>query len=199
MLLSLMRNAGQSLSGFLTQPRTITQRICASQYRDLLKTPTPALASHSSPAHQQFAYSTDTTVETNLYPARSKSYKNPRAKRYGYETKYFTGGLLPRIDEPMKSRKPYQVPDNWNQKKALFGQNDYIDILGNGDVHPKDLISGPAWLRGFKGNELQRLVRRLKFEGGRLRYYYPTKHHNIKKRIRYLFNFYNIRRHRTSY
>ena len=73
------------------------------------------------------------------------------------------------------------------------------DILGEGNIHPKDLIRGPPWLVGFRGNEMERLTRQLRFEGQKLRYLYPTKYHKIKKRIRWLFRFYNYRRHKTSY
>ncbi|KAK1338147.1 hypothetical protein QTO34_001258 [Cnephaeus nilssonii] len=38
----------------------------------------------------------------------------------------------------------------------MFGVYDNIGILGNFEKHPKELIKGPKWLRGWKGNELQR-------------------------------------------
>lgn len=79
----------------------------------------------------------------------------------------------------------------WSAKKSTFGQNDYIDILGTGRVHPIDLIRGPAWLIGFRGNELQRLSRRLKFEGKEIKGRNPEQFHIINKRIKYLMWRYN--------
>ena len=81
--------------------------------------------------------------------------------------------------------------DNWSEKKATFGQNDYIDILGDGSVSPVDLIKGPAWLVGFRGNEMQRLIRRLKFEGDLLRIKDLKRYGMIKRRIQYLHWRYN--------
>ena len=81
---------------------------------------------------------------------------------------------------------------NWSFKKSTFGQNDYIDILGEGDICPVDLIRGPPWLIGFKGNELQRIQRQLKFKGKELQTKNITKFQEINKRIKYLtwrFNF----------
>ena len=71
---------------------------------------------------------------------------------------------------------------------------DVADILGDGSIHPYELMTGPTWLRGFKGNELQRLVRKLKYEGKMLEDLYPTKHHELKKRIFYLYKQYNRRK-----
>ena len=70
-------------------------------------------------------------------------------------------GLLPRPDPKIDST-PLPMPEfkdknSWSVKKSTFGQNDYIDILGDGDICPVDLIRGPPWLIGFKGNELQRI------------------------------------------
>lgn len=81
--------------------------------------------------------------------------------------------------------------DPWSAKKATFGQNDYVDILGDGNVHPVDLIHGPPWLIGFQGNELQRITRQLKFQGKELRAKNPHKFHDLTKRVRYLMWRYN--------
>lgn len=68
------------------------------------------------------------------------------------------------------------------------------DILGDGSVKPSDLITGPPWLIGFKGNEMQRLSRQMKFQGKELAYLYPTRFHRLKKRIKFLYKRYNQRR-----
>lgn len=122
-------------------------------------------------------------------------YRKPGPSRYGYQQKMFDGGRLPRgLSEPLYSLKPYKPKNVWNRKRALFGQNDYIDILGDSDLKPADLIKAPAWLKGFYGNELQRVVRRLHFEGHVIKQLYPTFYHNHWKRIRYLYKKYNQRR-----
>ncbi|CAI9740598.1 ribosomal L51, mitochondrial [Octopus vulgaris] len=155
MLLSLIRKNGLNLARFFTQTPLLTQETSVPKCCSILKVPI------SKTAIQQTAYSTEVW---NTDSATNKSYKSPRRKRYGYETKYFTG-----------------------------------DILGDGKVTPKDLIQGPPWLKGFKGNEMQRLIRQIKYEGHHLRFYYPTKHHKLRKRIKYLYKFYNHRRHKTKY
>jgi len=68
------------------------------------------------------------------------------------------------------------------------------DILGDGNVRPVDLMKGPSWLRGFRGNEMQRIIRQLKFQGATIRQLYPTKYHDMEKRLDYLFKHYNVRR-----
>lgn len=112
-------------------------------------------------------------------------------RRYGYKyNKHYTGGLLPRPD-PKINDEPlimpeYRMSDNWSFKKATFGQNDYIDILGDSSVKPVDLIRGPDWLIGFKGNELQRINRQMRFHSGELKAKNPKKFHDLNKRIKYL-------------
>ncbi|CAM9837829.1 unnamed protein product [Lampetra planeri] len=71
-----------------------------------------------------------------------------------------------------------QKVDRWTEKRALFGIYDNVGILGN----------GPAWLRGWKGNELQRCIRRMRWVGSRM---FEEDKHNLKKRIRFLYKRFN--------
>ncbi|XP_012493321.1 PREDICTED: 39S ribosomal protein L51, mitochondrial isoform X1 [Propithecus coquereli] len=83
---------------------------------------------------------------------------------------------------------PPKVVDRWNEKRAMFGVYDNIGILGNFEKHPKELIRGPKWLRGWKGNELQRCIRKKKMVGKRM---FIDDLHNLNKRIRYLYKHFN--------
>lgn len=85
----------------------------------------------------------------------------------------------------------FKETNSWSPRKATFGQNDYIDIMGTGRVHPIDTIRGPAWLVGFRGNELQRLSRQMKFHGKEIKAKSPQHFFNINKRIKYLMWRYN--------
>lgn len=83
---------------------------------------------------------------------------------------------------------PPKVVDRWNEKRALFGVYDNIGILGNFEKHPKELIKGPVWLRGWRGNELQRCIRKKKMVGSRM---FFDDLHNLNKRINYLYKHFN--------
>lgn len=137
-------------------------------------------------------------VNVNLRQVREFKTRGTYIRRYGYEyANTFKGGLLPRPD-PKIDDSPLPMPefkkiDRWSTKKATFGQNDYIDILGDGNVHPVDLIRGPEWLIGFRGNELQRLSRQMKFMGRELKAKQPQRFHDINKRIKYLMWRYNFK------
>ncbi|NXN72088.1 RM51 protein, partial [Himantopus himantopus] len=89
-----------------------------------------------------------------------------------------------RIKEPPK---PKQV-DRWTKKRALFGVYDNVGILGNFQIHPKNLIVGPKWLRGWRGNELQRCIRKKQVVGDRM---FVEDYHKLNKRIRYLYRRFN--------
>lgn len=121
-------------------------------------------------------------------------YRDHWPRKYGYFPTYKKEGLLPRLDKAVVSMPKYRPKDRWDSKHALFGQNDYIDILGDQRISPVDLINGPSWLVGFRGNELQRLLRRMKFHGKIMRLKEPTKYNNIRKRIKFLYFRFNKRR-----
>uniref|UniRef100_A0A8C0UYC8 Large ribosomal subunit protein mL51 n=1 Tax=Cyanistes caeruleus TaxID=156563 RepID=A0A8C0UYC8_CYACU len=55
-------------------------------------------------------------------------------------------------------------------------------------IHPKNLIMGPVWLRGWRGNELQRCIRKKQMVGDRM---FVEDYHKLNKRIRYLYKRFN--------
>ncbi|NXW19406.1 RM51 protein, partial [Circaetus pectoralis] len=89
-----------------------------------------------------------------------------------------------RITEPPKRKEV----DRWTEKRALFGVYDNVGILGGFQLHPKNLIVGPKWLQGWKGNELQRCIRKKKMVGDRM---FVEDYHKLNKRIRYLYRRFN--------
>jgi len=122
-------------------------------------------------------------------------------RHYGYSPNYFTDGLLPRPkgeyeDKPLTfAKRDYpKRRDQWKPEKALFGQNDYIDILGDGSLHPWQLYKAPIWLKGWRGNELQRLIRKKRYVGKQMQHMYPTQYMMMNKRIFYLWKKHNIKR-----
>ncbi|CAG0893378.1 unnamed protein product [Darwinula stevensoni] len=145
------------------------------------------------------------TVDTYHVQVRWKSRPNyfaervaegPVLRRHGYEEKILLSGPLPRTvktNTPIKVIPPYKPKESWTEKRAHFGQNDYVDILGPpGALHPAKLMYGvPQWLRGFHGNEMQTLTRQKAFYGRYWQQKQPAKWEQVTKRIRYLYRVMN--------
>ncbi|GMR33040.1 hypothetical protein PMAYCL1PPCAC_03235 [Pristionchus mayeri] len=117
----------------------------------------------------------------------------------GYSFRYHQrGDPLPRIPDckvPV-ARPPYKKRDAWNEDQARFGQNDYIDILGDGTLHPALLqFHTPRWLRGFPGqhkaNELIKLIHYRNIYKEKLQENSPRRWHELQKRIKYLLMHHN--------
>ena len=50
----------------------------------------------------------------------------------------------------------------WSPSRALYGQNDYIDILGSDDLHVTDThYQIPRWIRGkYFSNPMQAAIQK---------------------------------------
>ncbi|XP_059047454.1 large ribosomal subunit protein mL51 [Achroia grisella] len=127
---------------------------------------------------------TVTAVRTRYHADKTRL-----VRRHGYEEKLWSGGLLPRSEGKALPMPEYRPANAWTERKALFGQNDYIDILGPGNIHPvKTLYNIPSWIRGVTGNEYQILLRKKKLWAKTASpVVRPTKWKQIEKRIGYLY------------
>lgn len=143
----------------------------------------------------------------NAYPRLEETpspYKIRIPQNFGFKQRTWGGGVLPRLEKTEKVRSTPKIDwkkrDQWSRKKALFGQNDYIDILGDGSQHPAIVnYYGPPFLRAFSGNELQRLVRMMKFEGTMLQDVHPGHYEEKHKRMWYLYRRLNRRQKKPSH
>lgn len=123
-------------------------------------------------------------------------------RRFGYTEKILQKGLLPREEGASKipSLPLYKPKDAWTEKRALFGQNDYIDILGSDQIHPTRILYNlPFWLRGQHGNEFQNLLRKRKLLiNGAMPIEKPTAWRQMNHRLHKLYDKLN-RKTRTGF
>lgn len=106
-------------------------------------------------------------------------------------------GLLPRIpgeELPLSTVPNEKKPDPWRPQAALFGQNDYIDILGDEKINPTQLMSSiPQWLRKFRGNEMQMLIRKRQAKA-HWKWSRPLKWDEMNKTIDFLYKKLNYKK-----
>ncbi|VDN50662.1 unnamed protein product [Dracunculus medinensis] len=130
---------------------------------------------------------------------------DPDSKMYftgdiGYFYRYHRKGVdtLPRIPNcrvPI-TRPDYKVRNAWCDDQARFGENDYIDLLGDGQLHPAQLqYHTPTWLRGFPGqhraNELIKLIHYRNLYKNKLEKNSPRRWLELNKRLKYLLKRHN--------
>jgi len=121
----------------------------------------------------------------------------------GYFHRYHRNGIdpLPRLEEcrvPLH-RPDYKIRDSWSREQSRFGQNDYIDLLGDGNLHPSQLqYHIPTWLRGFPGqhraNELIKLIHYRNLYKDQLQTKTPRGWLELCKRIKYLLQHHNYKK-----
>lgn len=145
-------------------------------------------------------------TQIQYVPIRHRYYaekiaKGPIAKKFGYVEKVKRRGLLPRLKDAKAMPGPLYSPVSpWSPRKCTFGQNDYIDILGDGKIKPYEVCYNvPRWLRGQSGNEMKLLILKSRvFSKTKVEYEHPKAWNNLHKRIKYLYSFMN-RKTKTSF
>ena len=61
------------------------------------------------------------------------------------------------------------------------------------------LIQGPLYLKGYRGSEMKRLVRRMAFQGDYLKENFPVEYHKVRKRNLLPYKRLNHKRHHATF
>jgi large subunit ribosomal protein L51 len=195
-MLSLARNALTAVRQKLAYVSNALPIVASIHRQQSVSNALPLVASiHMTRGQMDSGYDPYPTYDT------PSPYKSRRGNKRIHNAKIFTDGLLPRPAGEWED-KPLPMPvwdpvkrDQWTRRKALFGQNDYIDILGDGTIHPWELLRAPAWLKGYRGTELQRISRQLATQGTFLQETFPSKYHQLRKQLFFLYKRSNRRKH----
>jgi len=134
-----------------------------------LRTFAAAAGSKSMATQQLLQRSSLATSAANLRWTKDLQ-KETKIFKYGYEDRVKQSGALPRISEDEErwdNREVYAPENPWALKRAIFGQNDYIDILGEDPdmFRPSELnYEQPEWLREVNAGTVpyQRLLMKKK-------------------------------------
>lgn len=106
-------------------------------------------------------------------------------------------GTLPRIPGehlPLKTSPNNPKLNEWRGPLAKFGTNDYIDVLGDGKLSPIDTMSSvPHWLKRFRGNEMQMLIRKRTWKR-QWKWSRPQDWFELNKRIDFLYKRLNYKK-----
>ena len=107
--------------------------------------------------------------------------RGPRGRRGGGRTHLRASGSSSSERDPGLGSSPPPGSGLHPLTSALL-------FSGGFQMHPKNLIVGPRWLRGWRGNELQRCIRKKQVVGDRM---FVEDYHKLNKRIRYLYKRFN--------
>ena len=109
--------------------------------------------------------------------------------RFGYFDPVKRSGPLPRLKNDsnlVKEIKMFRPTDPFSPSLALYGQNDYIDILGHEDLHPARVhYHIPKWLRGFQHHtHFQAVLRKNDHFGDTMEASFPNKYFFMQRKLR---------------
>lgn len=157
--------------------------------------------------HHLFSFLRSTTTILPPQQQQTRHYRAPPeyTRRGGRDIHWHVDGTLPRV-RPTPNTKPLPFPDNrrvdeWSTERAVLGQNDYIDILGDGSLHPRDLLFSPRYIRGLENSrwEIRRLFRKQRAVQRWMPFENPAKWNMLRKRIRYLMQWHNYKQNHKAW
>ncbi|KAL3068144.1 hypothetical protein niasHT_038134 [Heterodera trifolii] len=155
------------------------------------------------PALSDFIYEVSRSIDKQVDAARSaRNFVHKRHKRYVLQDAVIMRILADATYNndaeihDLMTALGLQIREPWRESQARFGENDYIDLLGDGSLHPAQLqYHVPRWLRGFPGQhraiEPVKLIHYRNLYKSKLEQNSPHKWHQLNKRIKYLLQYHN--------